>query len=36
MSEQDRYLALMGRAPQDIPHWEYLGCPAAETIYHRH
>ncbi len=31
MSEQDRYLALMGRAPQDIPHWEYLGCPAAET-----
>lgn len=31
MSEQDRYCALMGRAPKDIPHWEYLGCPAAET-----
>ncbi|MCL5996665.1 MAG: uroporphyrinogen decarboxylase family protein [Chloroflexi bacterium] len=26
-----RYLALMGLAPKDIPHWEYLGCPDAET-----
>ena len=25
------YQALMGRAPKDVPHWEYLGCPSAET-----
>ena len=25
------YQALMGLAPKDIPHWEYLGCPQAET-----
>jgi hypothetical protein len=31
MDERDRYLALMGRAPRLIPHWEYLGCPDAET-----
>ncbi len=26
-----RYQALMGLAPQRIPHFEYLGCPDAET-----
>ncbi len=31
MKPRDRYLALMGLAPTDIPHWEYLGCPDAET-----
>lgn len=28
---RSRYLALMGLAPRDIPHWEWLGCPDAET-----
>ena len=28
---QIRYLALRGHAPRDIPHFEYLGCPDAET-----
>ena len=27
----DRYQALMGPPPKDIPHWEYLGSPRAET-----
>jgi hypothetical protein len=31
MTERDRYQALMGQAPRDIPHWEYLGSPRAET-----
>lgn len=31
MNESERYLALMGRAPEEVPHWEYLGCPDAET-----
>ena len=26
-----RYQALMGLAPKDIPHWEYLGSPRAEA-----
>ena len=30
-SEQDRYLAFMGRAPRRIPHWEHWSCPDAET-----
>jgi len=25
------YQALMGQSPKDVPHWEYLGCPSAET-----
>jgi len=32
MSEpDDRYLALMGRGPARIPHWEHWSCPDAET-----
>ena len=27
----DTYLALMGLAPQRIPHWEHWSCPDAET-----
>jgi len=27
----DRYLALVGRAPERIPHWEHWSCPDAET-----
>lgn len=27
----DRYLALMGKAPARIPHWEHWSCPDAET-----
>lgn len=29
--ETTAYQALMGRAPKDVPHWEFLGCPRAET-----
>jgi len=29
--EEIAYQALMGQAPRQIPHWEFLGCPAAET-----
>lgn len=32
MTHSDMYLALMGLAPKNIPHWEYLGCPDAETF----
>lgn len=31
MTPSDRYLALMGRAPRPIPHWEHWSCPDAET-----
>lgn len=27
----DRYKGLLGLAPKNIPHYEYLGCPDAET-----
>ncbi|HUS91036.1 MAG TPA: uroporphyrinogen decarboxylase family protein [Phycisphaerae bacterium] len=27
----DRYLALMGRRPKRVPHWEHWSCPDAET-----
>jgi hypothetical protein len=27
----DRYLALAGRGPKRIPHWEHWSCPDAET-----
>jgi hypothetical protein len=26
-----QYQAMLGLGPRDIPHWEYLGCPDAET-----
>jgi hypothetical protein len=29
--EKISYQALMGQGPKDLPHWEYLGCPRAET-----
>jgi hypothetical protein len=32
MKYTERYLALMGLAPERIPHEEYLGCPDAETL----
>jgi hypothetical protein len=32
MTDHERYLGLMGLAPRRIPHWEYLGCPDAETF----
>ena len=32
MQYSSRYLAFMGRAPKDIPHYEFLGCPDAETL----
>jgi hypothetical protein len=31
MDEHARYLALTGQGPKHIPHFEYLGCPDAET-----
>lgn len=31
MQYTERYLALMGMAPERIPHEEFLGCPDAET-----
>ena len=31
MENSDRYLALMGRSPKRIPHWEEWSCPDAET-----
>jgi len=27
----DRYLALMGLGPKQVPHWEHWSCPDAET-----
>lgn len=30
MQVSDRYLALMGKAPKRIPHWEHWSCPDAE------
>jgi len=32
MQYSERYLAFMGMAPKRIPHFEYLGCPDAETF----
>jgi len=32
MTYSNRYLALMGLGPKHVPHWEYLGCPDAETL----
>lgn len=32
MTCSDRYLALMGRRPKHIPHWEHWSCPDAETF----
>jgi len=32
MTYSDKYLALMGLAPKRIPHFEFLGCPDAETF----
>ena len=32
MSDEDRYLAFMGLAPERIPHWEHWSCPDAETF----
>ena len=29
--EEICYQALMGQGPKVVPHWEYLGCPQAET-----
>ena len=31
MEYSDRYLALMGKVPKRIPHWEHWSCPDAET-----
>jgi hypothetical protein len=31
MAVSYEYQAYMGQAPARIPHWEYLGCPDAET-----
>ena len=31
MEPTDRYLALMGLAPRQVPHWEHWSCPDAET-----
>jgi hypothetical protein len=31
MAYSDRYLAFMGLAPEQIPHWEHWSCPDAET-----
>ncbi len=31
MAHTIQYQALMGMGPKEIPHWEYLGCPDAET-----
>ncbi len=31
MACSDRYLALMGLGPRQIPHWEHWSCPDAET-----
>ncbi|HSV73204.1 MAG TPA: uroporphyrinogen decarboxylase family protein [Chthonomonadales bacterium] len=31
MAFSDRYLALAGRGPKRIPHWEHWSCPDAET-----
>lgn len=28
---EDRYMALMGLAPERIPHWEHWSCPDAES-----
>ncbi len=27
----NKYLAFMGKGPEDIPHWEHWSCPEAET-----
>lgn len=32
MTLSDRYLALMGRRPKHIPHWEHWSCPDAESF----
>jgi len=31
MEYSDRYMAYMGMAPRNIPHWEHWSCPDAET-----
>lgn len=31
MNDKDKYLAFMGLAPRQIPHWEHWSCPDAET-----
>ena len=31
VQQRNRYLALMGRAPDPIPHWEHWSCPDGET-----
>ncbi|NQT21485.1 MAG: hypothetical protein HQ592_17400 [Planctomycetes bacterium] len=31
MSDDKRYLAYMGLAPDPVPHWEHWSCPDAET-----
>ena len=31
MGYSDRYMAYMGLAPKNIPHWEHWSCPDAET-----
>lgn len=31
MEYSDRYMAYMGMAPKNIPHWEHWSCPDAET-----
>ena len=32
MTYDDRYMAFMGMAPKNLPHWEHWSCPDAETV----